>query len=490
MKTDESKVIRNIEALNLSKKSEILAQKLIEKIDMPVVFEINSQKDKNYGARHGLYHNQFWLIVKPQSEDSEYERIILSNLYRGIQERRRVLHPAISETYKNTLLKLTPKDVREKRIKISRELIGRIGALATTIDAELFLSEYGIATSNRTKRIQFENRKFLLNDYLAKQKRLVKLCWFPELEWHNIIDYSRIAWWNKEYHKELARLLGMTYPKTKAKWYVDTLNRMVEMLHIIYNRYKEKTEFDVISWFLKETVDIVGLHGVVDLTPQYAMKSEYAFKNGIKAPVYSFVPEGIENEESFIKAFRHINEGILLLQEYYHYVEEKEMPDAHVNLVLTDFCEACADGNLQKGYFISFTTGLIKNLEEKTRTVDINSLGLEKFVEILGEDEVRSRLYRYMLYYITAHEYAHILNSDCDLTEKSRNSTREQKEILADEQAYKMMKNILYTQYRCEQSDILVEIKRIYTNVISDQKIFGIAAKWSKDSLRNFENFQ
>ena len=184
--------------------------------------------------------------MKPQSEDSEYERIILSNLYRGIQERRRVLHPAISETYKNTLLKLTPKDVREKRIKISRELIGRIGALATTIDAELFLSEYGIATSNRTKRIQFENRKFLLNDYLAKQKRLVKLCWFPELEWHNIIDYSRIAWWNKEYHKELARLLGMTYPKTKAKWYVDTLNRMVEMLHIIYNRYKEKTEFDVV----------------------------------------------------------------------------------------------------------------------------------------------------------------------------------------------------------------------------------------------------
>ena len=160
MKTDESKVIRNIEALNLSKKSEILAQKLIEKIDMPVVFEINSQKDKNYGARHGLYHNQFWVIVKPQSEDSEYERIILSNLYRGIQERRRVLHPAISETYKNTLLKLTPKDVREKRIKISRELIGRIGALATTIDAELFLSEYGIATSNRTKRIQFENRNF------------------------------------------------------------------------------------------------------------------------------------------------------------------------------------------------------------------------------------------------------------------------------------------------------------------------------------------
>lgn len=46
MKTDESKVIRNIEALNLSKKSEILAQKLIEKIDMPVVFEINSQKIK------------------------------------------------------------------------------------------------------------------------------------------------------------------------------------------------------------------------------------------------------------------------------------------------------------------------------------------------------------------------------------------------------------------------------------------------------------
>ena len=42
-----------------------------------------------------------------------------------------------------------------------------------------------------------------------------------------------------------------------------------------------------------------------------------------------------------------------------HWRKYVYMPDAHVNLVLTDFCEACADGNLQKGYFISFTTGLI-----------------------------------------------------------------------------------------------------------------------------------
>ena len=59
-KYHESKVIRNIEALNLSKKSEILAQKLIEKIDMPVVFEINSQKDKNYGARHNCPWQAFF----------------------------------------------------------------------------------------------------------------------------------------------------------------------------------------------------------------------------------------------------------------------------------------------------------------------------------------------------------------------------------------------------------------------------------------------
>lgn len=485
MKTYDSIVIRNVKSLNLEKTSEELAEKLIEKIDMPVVFEINSQKDKNYGSRHELYHNQFWVTVKPQREKSEYERIILSNLYRGIQERRRVLRPAISETYKNMLLKVTPKNTREERIKLSRELIGRMGALATTVDADLFLSEYGFVTSDMTKRIQFDNRKFLLNDYLARQKGPAKLCWFPELKWHNIIDYSRIAWWNKEYHKELARLLGMTYPKAKAKWYVDTLDRMVEMLDVTYDRYKKETEFDVISWMMKETVDIVGLNEVVELTPQYAMKSDYIFKNGIKAPVYSFVPEGIENEKSFIKAFRHINEGILLLQEYYHYIEGKKMPDVHVNLVLTDFGEACADGNFQKGYFISFTTGLIKNLEERTCAVDINSLELGEFVEILGEDEVRNRLYRYMLYYITAHEYAHILNSDCDLTERSKSSTREQKERLADEQAYKMMKKILSMQYRCEQSNILAEMKKFYMNAIIDQKIFDEAVKWSKDSLRN-----
>lgn len=484
MKKNESIVIRDVKLLGLSQNAEVLAEKLIDKIDMPVVFEINSQQDRNYASRHGYLHNQFWVTVKEQSEKSEYDRIILSNLYRGIQERKRILRPSISDAYKNELLKIQDEYKRKERIKICKELLGRLAALSTTVDAELYLMPYGIVTSEKTKQLQFENRKFLLNDYLKKQRGIVKLCWYPELELHNIIDYSRIAFWNDEYHKELVCLLEKTYPLSKAEWYVQKLNQMVEMLRTIYKMYEKNPEVDVISWVMKKTVSIVELQDIVNLKYKYAMKANYIFKNGKNAPVFSFVPEGIKNEESLIIAVRYINEGILLLQEFYHYIENKKIPDVHVNLIETDFREACADGNCKKGYFISITTGMIEYLEKSANILDINSLDLDKIVSIFGEDEVRNRLYRYSLYYVTAHEYAHILNRDCDSAVGEKFFDRKRKEESADEDAYKMMKKVLFMQYRPETDNILFEMQKMYVNTVADQKIFNEASKWCKNLLR------
>lgn len=483
MESNESIVIRDVKLLGLGNNAERLAEELIDMIDMPVVFEINSHKDKNYAGRHPLHHNQFWVIVRKQNEKSEYERIILSNLYRGIQERKRLLRSTCADIYINKLMAIKEKAVREKRIEIYCELVGKVNALATTVDAEIFMKTYGIETSSKVKQNQFEDRRNRLQDYLRKQKGILKLHWYPELELHNIIDYSRIAYWNDLYHKEIAHLLGKTYPKTKAIWYVKTLNKMVEMLKSVYEIHKKTPEMDVVSYIIEKTCEIVGLKNIIDIKYEYAMKDLYVLKNGEQASVYSFVPEGISNEKTLIKTIKHINEGILLLQDFYVYIEERIMPDVHVNLIDSRVCAAYADGNAQNGYFISFTTGMLEFIDKSIKTIDIDSLKLNQMIIALGEDEIKNRIYRYALYFVAAHEYAHILNNDCDNSDVEIH-IREEREARADKYAYDMMRKVLFMQYRPENETILKAIQKNFINAITDKKLFDIAYEWCREILR------
>ena len=86
-------VIRFVDQLDISNKAKSLAKELVNQIEMPVVFLIDHDFDKQYALRRQTNHNQFWVLACHQKEQSEYERIILSNIYRGIQTRKRFLHP-------------------------------------------------------------------------------------------------------------------------------------------------------------------------------------------------------------------------------------------------------------------------------------------------------------------------------------------------------------------------------------------------------------
>ena len=69
-------VIRFVEQLDISEKSKEIALKLVEQIDMPVVFLIDHDLDKNYATRSYVHHNQFWVLANHQEDQSEYERLI------------------------------------------------------------------------------------------------------------------------------------------------------------------------------------------------------------------------------------------------------------------------------------------------------------------------------------------------------------------------------------------------------------------------------
>lgn len=96
-------VIRFIDYLDISDNAKRIAHDLADQIDMPVVFLIDHDYDKQMALRHSLHHNEFWVLANHMPEHSEYERVILSNLYRGIQTRKRQLHLGLPPPMKTNL---------------------------------------------------------------------------------------------------------------------------------------------------------------------------------------------------------------------------------------------------------------------------------------------------------------------------------------------------------------------------------------------------
>lgn len=54
-----------------------------------------------------------------------------------------------------------------------------------------------------------------------------------------------------------------------------------------------------------------------------------------------------------------MNTALTLVQEYYDYIKNIEVPDTHISLVISEDIQAWANGNKKKGYHISVTTGLV-----------------------------------------------------------------------------------------------------------------------------------
>ena len=56
---------------------------------MPVVFWIDYPKNRSDTGRQPGIHNQYCVAVAPQKEQSEYERIILHHMLRGVMQTNR-----------------------------------------------------------------------------------------------------------------------------------------------------------------------------------------------------------------------------------------------------------------------------------------------------------------------------------------------------------------------------------------------------------------
>ena len=156
----------------------------------------------------------------------------------------------------------------------------------------------------------------------------------------------------------------------------------------------------------------------------------------------------------------------------------KTLPDAHANLILSNHINAYAN-KFVSGCYLSFTAGLL--IEVMRSAQDCMATVPPQCVAAIGESAVRSRLTKYALFYITAHEYAHILHGDCEQSTSYKPilnylTDREEK---ADAFAREMLVRILPFQYRPDmQANLLDRIQEFTVNRGIDPVLLRASCDW------------
>ena len=481
-------VIRFVEQLDISEKSKEIALKLVEQIDMPVVFLIDHDLDKNYATRSYVHHNQFWVLANHQEDQSEYERLILSNIYRGIQTRKRIACPSPTKEYEFKLNQIKNPNTKSKRIKLYYELLHKISALVTTIDAEAYFKPLGIEIGARQKEKLFLNRISILDEYITIQKRKKDFVWSKEHEYINVLDYARIASFENRYYTTIIDRLKKIQPISVSIRCVKRLNELLKMMDTAKTKYQSNNYEDITLWMAEAIIKIMQLEECAVISSEYALEGTFVMENGNVANVYSFVPEDIPNEKQMIKGIRIVNECILLLQEYYATLLNRTLPDVHANLIQSNHKNAYA--NIRNSeYYISLTSELISDIFDSVYDC-INQVNAE-YIRIIGKDIIEQQLIKYSLFYITAHEYAHIINGDCKDGKHAQAECNliNKKEEQADLFAKELLGKVLFLQYRPNMmTSLFSRIKDMQINLTIDPHLLNIACKWCDEYFLRFQN--
>lgn len=395
MQVSNSPIIRCVEHLGLSKEYEALANRLIDQSDMPIVFWIESEMDKNYRHRHPKQKNEYWIVIKPQSNENERVRLILAGLCTAVQERRRYWNVIHHPTYKEALIRKGDK----RHIAVYRDFPNSLNSIAGTLDAEWFLAQYGISTSTEVRQFFFQDRMCKLREYIRMHhppRNQPMLTWYREIEVTNLIEYGNYYRCGEFYQRELKKLLPKVEPS-----YLAEVEKVAKTITDLQHEYDGTNGFQLTEQF--------NLGNMLQMYIPETYDGTYPLENGTHANVFSYIPHKWPRQDELVRWLRRAREFVCT----YRSMQNPYPPDVTINLIDSDICNSYADGTREKGYCISFTSGLIVQIVTYMQKWQVSEGNIE-LLNIIGEQEYRQQLLRHVIYHITAHEYAHILNGDCD----------------------------------------------------------------------------
>lgn len=446
-------VIRDVEFLPIGDSSKNLARQLINEIDMQVIFWINSDLEYNVSCRHNEQQNQFWVTVKPQVEQQEFERLILAGLCRGVQERKRYQRIWWNVEYVQNL-----KNV--EHIDTYVQFLNFIQSFVTSLITEMFLSRHNIFTSEKVKQEKFRHRISLLDEYIQKRQKRSRFvfCWYRETEVYNLIECGNFWRWGYAYQKELKKYL----PKINKEYLsiVEKVAYKIEAIMAAYNGENGGELTEEIQRYIRDTFKLEMLFYYY--TP-LAKKEKIQFKDGQSAVMLSFIPEDFPQQELLIRWNRISSECISLIRE----IEQYETPDVTFCLIKSERCNEYANVADDGSAFINYTTAHVSHVYNYLKEYDIYATGDAFLITRMGEDAYRKQLFRFIVYFMAAHEYAHILNGDCI---KGKGEVFN-KEINADNKAEGLLEKIIPFQYRFENEFSVQLMKKFFETYAQDRLI-------------------
>ena len=452
-------LLRDINQLPLSPKAMSIAKELDSQIDMPVIFWMDYPGARNDAGRMPDKHNQYWVTVKPQSEQKEFDRIVLHNMFRGLLNTRRAHSLIIDNEYLSC----------QTNQRLLIHFCNHINAFATTEICRLYFNKRGIYTSARTRRIKFNG--------LAVQATRIKFSVSPDSDLTALIpmflfvlDISVYAFIDTKFRQKIPNVLGSVSPKESAVKIQEYMYRIVDLLRENQQNFVEDRLADSLVFLYN------GICSVFDLPEAFHIETYYDYYEG-SVPVngieqlYSFIPDEISNRPFFVKCIKYINTILCVMQEGIDTFEHKRIIDFHVNIADSGIRQAYADGNIESGYFITITKPFLNAIKDFSDTCTLPA-GIPDNTEVYGIT-FRERIFKCMLFAAVLHEYAHILNGDCD---NNNTLSKPEREKRADDYSKQLFLRYVFLQYRCDPNEITDdEIQSLTSNLILDQSAFDFS---------------
>lgn len=435
--TTDGEIIKDVYKTGIRTQIADIANELINQIEYPIVFWIDSPLDKNCAGNHDVNINQFWITVKKGTSLQERERIILKNLYMGVQKRRRYLHAMPKIVYAD-----------KKKNNCFCSLVQKINVISSNLECDYFLEKYGITTDEAETEFYYNDRVNKLKEYIHMQKRMPEFVWYNEVFCFNAIDYALYSRKNDKYKNELFGLVKKITPRNRAYDMLKLINKIVLLMDNAYSRFSDGKTEETVNNMRVDLVEILQLNDLIDVVPVDSYQ-DIKILNDRQIKMYSFVPEDCEKEALMIKSFRYINECLGLVRECAKHNDYNELPYSKVAVSFDDESNVSSFARLNDNNVIEYYILIYSSFALRLWNTIASSSMVEAIKKSKLKEYVVEKLFKYALFYITLHEYAHILNGDCD--KAVENDTFQQrlcKENRADKYADEHINFILCFQYR------------------------------------------
>lgn len=469
--TDQSIIIKDVYKLNIRKEIAEQAENLINQVEYPVLFWVNAETDKNYAALHPRNRNQFLITIKSGTVQSEVERIVLANLYKQVQLRKRYMVVMPNQSY----LEIMNKKKDTKALKRLRELQNKLNAFTSSLECEMYLAKYGMSTDWNVRENGFLDRKKKLEDYLEKKRKKTAFRWYREVEVHNLLDYGFYARFEQRYEYHLTKLIKKIKPRVVSEHYLNDIQRVKSLIAEAYSRYTGDNGEDVINWMREELIKYFHLESMLCVEAVDAGHTGEMI-HGRHVDIYTFVPEEYPQGELVLQSCRSVNECLGLFREKVFL--DTHYPFASVAVSYDTGRNISSFVSTEKKYYILLYVDFLSELEQMVRQYKPNEM-VSEIQSVKGDTYVRQKLMKYALFFITLHEYAHILHGDCDeLVEDEPYADRNRKEHLADEFANENFSQIINYQYR------LLSQREFFEYIMEDM-VLQVEAKSIALSMKN-----